>query len=267
MRALKVVFIIGMGIWLFFGHLWGVNGNVRTPHDFIGQCEKCHLTAPGAGTKNLFVSDIEVLCQMCHDVSRTNSHPREVLPSMALPPDFITDWQGRITCATCYDPHTENLQENPNMLRGGVKGREFCAQCHGDLFPVNGKHSGLGGIVHSKAWTPPEATTLNRILDEVSVACLSCHDGSAGQVANFSTPDANRLSTRGHSLSHPIGIDYAEAALHDEELRSLDDLSSLVSLYEGKVGCASCHNLFSKEKRLLVFSNRGSGLCMECHLK
>jgi predicted CXXCH cytochrome family protein len=40
-----------------------------------------------------------------------------------------------------------------------------------------------------------------------------------------------------------------------------------VKLYEGKIGCGSCHNIYSKEKYMLVISNDSSVLCLECHLK
>jgi len=45
------------------------------------------------------------------------------------------------------------------------------------------------------------------------------------------------------------------------------DLPRELRLYDGKIGCGTCHNAFSKEKSMLVINNRRSRLCLECHIK
>ena len=135
---------------------------------------------------------------------------------------------------------------------------------------MQGRHVAASSIAHTKNWTPPSQGSFGQILDRVSLECLICHEGSVGPTAEVqigSRSASQGLSYAGPSFSHPVGIDYGKAAARDRQLRSLDDLSPLVSLYEGKVGCASCHNQFSHEGDMLVFSNRGSALCLECHIK
>lgn len=243
-------------------------GDSPTPHDFTGQCERCHLVAPQPGQKGIFVQDIDYLCKTCHQVVQGNSHPSEVVPSMQLPPGFTVDWQGRITCTTCHNPHVRKNDDNRYMLKSTARGRAFCEECHKDLFSDPRKHIGASSIAHTKSWTPPERQTMEDTLDQVSLDCLSCHEGSVGPTANFTTASqVTGLSFQGTSFSHPIGMDYARAAESNRQLRPMDDLSPLISLYEGKVGCASCHNPFSHENEMLVFSNKRSALCLECHLK
>lgn len=249
--------------------LFGIGGS-SSPHDFTDQCERCHLIAPQPGQKGIFVQDIDFLCKSCHQVVKGNSHPSEVVPSMKLPPGFTVDWQGRITCTTCHNPHadTDTDDDNRYMLKSAARGRAFCEACHTDLFANPRKHIGASSIAHTKSWTPPEPQTMRDTLDQVSMDCVSCHEGSVGPLATFSIAGEQAgLSFQGMSFSHPIGMDYARAAAENRELRPLDDLSPLISLYEGKVGCASCHNPFSHEDEMLVFSNRRSALCLECHIK
>lgn len=243
-----------------------LSARLNEAHDFTGKCENCHLTSPRKGSKNIFTRDIDTLCIECHEVAVKNSHPTKMIPSMNVPGYYFLDWQGRINCATCHDPHDKSVK---TMLRSKSRGRAFCETCHmGGI--LQGRHVAASGVAHTKNWTPPTASSFGQILDRVSLECLVCHEGSVGPSAAVqigAKTQGQALSYAGPGFSHPIGIDYAQAAAGDRELRQLDDLSPLVSLYEGKVGCASCHNQFSHEGDMLVFSNRGSALCLECHIK
>ncbi|TYO98807.1 putative CXXCH cytochrome family protein [Geothermobacter ehrlichii] len=239
----------------------------RGKHDFTGKCELCHLVAPQKGQPGIFVQDIDYLCKTCHQIVEGSSHPSEVAPSMKLPKVYTLDWQGRITCATCHNPHDEDAEGNPYMLKTALRGKAFCQSCHKDLFRDPKKHLSATRIAHTKSWTPPTKETLDQALDQVSLDCLECHEGSVGPAANYTIADQHNLTFQGMNFSHPIGMDYAKAAASNRELRPIDDLSPMISLYEGKVGCASCHNPFSHEKVMLVFDNKRSALCYECHLK
>ncbi|MBI5970861.1 MAG: hypothetical protein HY884_06875, partial [Deltaproteobacteria bacterium] len=50
-------------------------------------------------------------------------------------------------------------------------------------------------------------------------------------------------------------------------LRDLDMLPKQIKLFGGKIGCATCHDPFSKGHSRLVISNRKSALCLACHRK
>lgn len=254
--------VFGVAVFFFAG---SILARSNAAHDFAGRCETCHLTSPRQGQKNIFTRDIDTLCIECHEVAVKNSHPTGMVPSMNVPNNFFLDWQGKINCASCHDPHN---RDTDMMLRSEARGRAFCESCHHGGLAL-GKHVAASSIAHTKNWTPPTTQAFGQILDRVSLECMICHEGSVGPSAEVRVASVSQqgLSYIGPGFTHPIGIDYAQAAANDRELRRLDDLSPLISLYEGKVGCASCHNQFSHEGDMLVFSNRGSALCLECHIK
>lgn len=263
-KRLVITLTVVATIFLLIGGI--LSARTNNAHDFTGRCETCHLTSPREGLKNIFTMDIDTLCIECHEVAVRNSHPTGMVPSMNIPDYYFLDWQGKVNCATCHNPHDA---KDPTMLRSQSRGRGFCETCHqGGV--LQGRHVAASGMAHTKNWTPPTQGSFGQILDRVSLECLVCHEGSVGPAAEVqigSRSDRQALSYDGPGFSHPIGIDYAKAAARDRQLRPLDDLSPLISLYEGKVGCASCHNQFSHEGDMLVFSNRSSALCLECHIK
>ena len=250
-------------VTLTFALLWGEFGNSR--HDFTGRCDFCHLTEPTEGNPGKFTRDIDYLCQECHTVSLQNSHPIEMVPSMEIPEIFPLDWAGRITCSTCHDPHAENIDDNPEMLRTLARGKSFCDMCHRDFLPIDGRHVGVG-LAHSKSGVFEENSLYSQVLDSISLQCLTCHDGVIASDTSYHA-SGDPLTYNQRSLSHPIGMDYAEAARHDPELNPVEALAPEIMLPDGKVGCISCHNPYSKERMMTVVSNYGSALCLECHKK
>lgn len=233
-------------------------------HEFTGRCDFCHLTTPQVGEEVKFSRSISYLCRDCHDVSQENSHPIGVIPSMSVPDGFLLDWAGKMTCATCHDPH--GSLEN-QYLRTAARGRDFCQLCHQGFLPMQDPHVGTVSIAHSKRGIYDADSALSQILDQVSLECLSCHDGVIASDASYKIIGGAAVTYERNGLSHPIGMDYRQSALHDRELRPVESLSPYIALYDGKVGCASCHNPYSSEHRMLTMSNSGSALCLECHIK
>ena len=236
-------------------------------HDLEGRCESCHLSFAGNGKKGRFVRDINYLCTECHNVSAAYSHPSGMIPSFTVPEEFPLDWSGRMTCATCHDPHGEATGGHTDFIRTSFRGRAFCELCHKQFLPVEGRHLGAGGRAHSRVKADLNPDLASRVLDEVSRECLNCHDGIIGSDASYHVGGEEYLTYKQRSLSHPIGIDYRQATMRDSELRAPETLSPYIVFFDGKVGCGSCHNVYSREKNLLVVSNRGSALCLECHIK
>ena len=249
------------------GALW-VASSPSNPHDFAEQCETCHLREPQrVGEELIFNYDIDYVCNYCHEIPETNSHPSLMVPSMPMPAGFPLDWQGRMTCATCHDPHRDNWGVNPALLRGdGVTGRLFCALCHNELQQPGSQHR-IAEIVHAKNALTPSREEASSILDRVSLECLNCHDGAVGKAINYQLAGEETLTYSGRSMNHPIGMNYRDAAQFNDQLHPVESLSPLITLVDGKVGCASCHNQYSHELTMLVTSNKGSGLCMQCHNK
>jgi predicted CXXCH cytochrome family protein len=66
--------------------------------------------------------------------------------------------------------------------------------------------------------------------------------------------------------SHPIGVDYTRAFTRGGFAHP-SRLDPSVVLFNGKIGCGTCHNLYSKRKYYLSASNERSALCFQCHVK
>lgn len=139
----------------------------------------------------------------------------------------------------------------------------------------------------------------------VSLACLSCHDGTIAFDAlrnlpgpggfsdtpakdgtrttwNFvNAPDkkmpAGRITNLGTDLSndHPISMTYSTARspsstnlTNDFATGFYNPPKNSLPLYEGRVECASCHDPHrSDTQTFLRVSNSGSVLCLSCHRK
>ena len=73
------------------------------------------------------------------------------------------------------------------------------------------------------------------------------------------------MSRSGRDFGHPVGVDYAYAQTTSETLKPALLLDAALRLENGKVGCVSCHDAFSRLAGQLVVDNRGSALCLSCH--
>ncbi len=91
--------------------------------------------------------------------------------------------------------------------------------------------------------------------------CVSCHDGVLGKDVGFCIGNCNSGSP------HPVLKPYPP--LGKERLYAPAALVTAkgIKLYDGKTACISCHDLSNQRKNHLVIDNRGSSLCLSCHLK
>jgi predicted CXXCH cytochrome family protein len=191
-----------------------------------------------------------------------------MVPSMTVPELFSLDWGGRMTYATCHDPHADDLGAEPKFMRTDARGKEFCDLCHQGALPLGGRvHAGAGSVAHAKSGIVELSDEFAQILDPVSLECLNCHDGVIAPDASYQLQGGDALTYQRDGRSHPIGVDYQQAAALDNELRPVSMLASDIVFYDGKVGCVSCHNPYSRIRRMLVIDDAGSELCLECHIK
>ena len=223
---------------------------------------------------------VEKPCEFCHEMTAGTSHPTGVRPSMPIPSDLPLDAGGRVGCVTCHDvtmASAATQATSPFMLRRSVQGGALCAACHGGkrtnetrlshALMIASAHGGgdLGGFNQARAGVYPA--------DSRSMQCMGCHDGSIAASDNMSFAGLAGSGGQGSpggdpglGLTHPVGTDYANAAMTHRELEPVGGLQrGAVRLVEGKVGCTSCHSPFSKHAKLLVMRNDGSQLCLRCH--
>lgn len=114
----------------------------------------------------------------------------------------------------------------------------------------------------------------------VSLACLSCHDGTIGldvvqNVPTGTTTPAVKIGGS-HNLGtdlrndHPIAVTYNVAldAAFNPIVSGKVGAMPLYGTGKNVVECASCHNVHSNQYApFLRAANTGSALCLTCHIK
>jgi len=264
--VIPVIFLIVITVCLAYSALQ------NNAHDFtVDQCSDCHAVTPVKGKRETMrmTTSIEMLCRRCHKKNNDPlSHPVEMIPENIMPPaDLPLSWEGKMTCATCHDIHAlpqPGVDGGSYYLRRAVTGRAFCDACHS----VNPRAQEKGHANDLKmAHTKYEEGSSGSI-DRVSMTCLSCHDGTMAAKGNVKAG----IFTHGVAISspryddkgsHPIGVKYREAMRRGGLLRPKELLNPKIRLISGKVGCASCHDIYSKLPNMVVLE--GDSLCKECH--
>jgi len=229
----------------------------KPAHNFEGKCSLCHLTS--SDDKRIFVKEIDFLCKDCHG-NLGLSHPSGLKPSMPIPDKFPLDWAGRVTCATCHEVHGSS----ESLLRGENIGRIFCYTCHKGAM---GRHGGSDQPAHSRSAVDVrgfEVTNKGNSIDRLSMECLSCHDSALARASVVKI--GSGIWNHGNGVSHPIGVEYMKA-YRNGGLKHPSSINPSIRFFDGKIGCGSCHNIYSKERFDLAISNRGSALCLACHKK
>ncbi|MFQ5901062.1 MAG: cytochrome c3 family protein [Thermodesulfobacteriota bacterium] len=236
-------------------------------HNFEGICTRCHLNIPEKGKKKIFIRDISRLCEDCHEEGKGLTHPVDIRPSMKIPSTFILDWKGEITCVTCHNAHGKE-GEGSYLLRVKMRGESFCRNCHDFIESGFGMHKGTVESAHfARRYRENDR---GEFIDESSRNCLNCHDAAfskdifPGREINTGVFEHNP----GLGLSHPIGADYFETSRkYMGAYVRPESLNPEIRLFNGRVGCGSCHNPYSKRHFQLVMSNEHSALCFACHVK
>jgi len=173
---------------------------------------------------------------------------------------------------------------------------EICVYCH----------TPHGGQVDAPLWNRTFSTatyqmyssaTIDMNIDAnptgVSMACLSCHDGTIGldvvinppnsfagtvpvtTVGTNTMPDGEKNLGTDLRNDHPISVAYSPAqdpafnTVGSVEAAGLKFFTDPTSPGVDKVQCASCHNPHDNDTNepFLRMSNAGSALCLTCHIK
>ncbi len=241
-------------------------------HDFTGKCQMCHIQVPPEGASfeeavGTLSDTSERLCSRCHRMTERLSHPVGVPPQKPVALQRFLDAQGRLSCITCHDTHKEDKEALgtaavAGLLRGHATGRSFCFSCHNDeILGANWRHKLSVSYAHASGRLEESGSGS---LDPYSVECLSCHDGVISKTESFEISAGD--FQHGIGLSHPVGVEYPQMSPKNDFI-ARDALGDEVRLFDGKVGCLSCHTPYGKEKGFLVKNNRGSALCLSCHRK
>ena len=239
--------------------VYGLSGQ---PHEFSeNECSNCHFDTEN-NPSNLKPS-IAIACNTCHpQLEVKKSHPSEIYPTMAIPKDMPLI-EGKLTCTTCHYLHPKDnmkfFSKKHFYLRRQVQGVFFCIECH--------KVDEKGHIVMAKIHTGSYNVTDNSTrIDRMSLECIECHDSHMKEPV--SSLGAGKWTHYKKKFNHTIGTSYRQLSMRNmKKYKPENTLNKEMRLYDGKVGCGTCHNIYSKEKNMLAISNRGSKLCLSCHIK
>jgi len=179
-------------------------------------------------------------------------------------------------CVFCHTPHAASTSAKPLWNR---------------------EDSVAAYTMYNSAWSSTIDMTVAATPQGVSLACLSCHDGTVALDAFQNAPGSGGgvVGSEGYTFTgadpgnlfpaasfamlgpdlrndHPISVTYDNTASGDTAFHDPASFTN-VQLANGAVECSSCHNPHDADgpandtATFLRASNAGSALCLECHIK
>jgi len=211
-------------------------------------------------------------CMTCHreEKARGLNHPLGVSGGSSLRP---------MDCLTCHSKESTSPAHANRMKLGKdplltTNRQELCLQCHkretlssGDVL----SHGLAMGRAHYG--TKRGVQSLSPGLDRESRECLSCHDGSTASTSGVrehgSAGMAAASSFQRVRSMHPIGVRYewSPKGSMAPQFHPKQQLPQMVRLFNDKVGCGSCHSVYSQEDQMLAQDPKKGRLCLSCHIK
>ena len=254
-RAFVVLFLIlVLGVFTAYS-------SRKEVHQFTeDECRLCHGEDISKKEVMSLKPMLSSVCKSCHaGIKQQPSHPVDIYPETSVPADMPLV-NGKLSCISCHFVHPfsiSNKRSSYYLLRRPGKGLTFCSPCHG----VDEKGHIVFENVHRGSY---QVTHLGGTLDTYSLQCVECHDSrlykpmGAGTWEHLTFP----------RFKHPVGVSLRNIAVRrHREFHAPNELPREVRLFDGKVGCGTCHNAYSKEKNMLVMNNWRSRLCLTCHIK
>ncbi len=162
-------------------------------------------------------------------------------------------WQD---CASCHEEVVASFAATTHARLKSwevADGDVGCAACHGD--PAAHLESG-------------DASTLRRFGQDTgadSAACLSCHAARGMSEWEASAHAGEVACTTCHSMHKPSAPNNACAACHSDVQSIVMHSPSRHPLLEGKMTCASCHDVHAANPGALKTDERKNDLCVTCH--
>ena len=232
------------------------------PHRFSQRdCELCHVDADNHPANLKLMSNSR--CVGCHaDLQGSQPHPVDIASNSLLPVDLPLV-NGRLGCITCHFAHPFSdryKNRSGNLLRRPDRGAFFCAACHNG---IDRKGHVVYENIHRDSY---RLSAIDRTLDRYTLQCAECHDRYLDRSSGFGA--AGKGGSFSRRSNHPVGVSLAQiAANNPRKFNHPDALPQNIRLFNGKIGCGTCHNAFSREKFMLVMNNWRSRLCLKCHIK
>ena len=249
-------------------------------------CQTCHNSSGGGSATGASGSsgsqmavDINKSCTSsgCHDYNRVLNHPVGVRPVGSVPADMPLDGFSRITCLTCHEQNDPSGfadgTDSGERTLGVPTGSQSCTACH----------STMGGDLKSRShWQFSQKAHLGDInpqsgpgnspqfvgnIDVESQTCVSCHEDVTVTVPGLNETRQQKINRRQGMKDHPIGMDYVKVvARSGSRFRHIAEGAGRIRLFQGRVGCGSCHSPYARDKSNLLKTKDEGDLCAECHI-
>jgi len=188
-----------------------------------------------------------------------------------------------------------NSKHNMSARAGLTNYGEVCVYCHtphggqtSTNAPLWNRSFGAGPYqMYNQSWSSTIDMTVAATPQGVSLACLSCHDGTIGLDVIINRPNADTslvpsgvtmpanagqfFANLGTDLrnDHPISVTYdnvADPAFNAPDVNNR--INGQLPLYSGRVECGTCHNPHNTTNTpFLRVNNATSTLCRTCHIK
>jgi predicted CXXCH cytochrome family protein len=184
-------------------------------------------------------------------------------------------------------------KHNMSSRSGLTNYNEVCVYCHTphggqtQNAPLWNRNFGTGPYqMYNSSYSSTIDMTVAASPQGVSLACLSCHDGTIGLdvVINRPNSDTTKVGT-GNTMpanggqffanlgtdlrnDHPVSITYDNVADPAFNPSGGGKVGGVLPLYLGRVECGTCHNPHNTSfSPFLRVSNSASNLCRTCHIK
>lgn len=253
-------------------------------HHFELPCDNCHADDWYQSDRNNKVAlndDLNRLCTIsgCHDYDAVLNHPVGVTVTGSRLSGMKTDENSQLTCLTCHEQsntsETGEINANRDRFLFVPDSPDFCASCHtnsvgslaGRVHWQFSSKAHLGSILSDSISSQMSFGPIGDIDDE-SRTCLGCHDNIAVTIPLSDETQSQKFDRWKRMSDHPIGIDYTQIAMRlAGEYRFPLSFESRIRLFDGKVGCGSCHSLYADNKAHIVLEGQDDILCRTCHIK
>ncbi len=213
-------------------------------------------------------------CAQCHQVSTELDHPVEI--PIRVSGELPLGSGKRLDCLTCHNDQATDPNHTLRMTGSGggllrQSPRALCQNCHDQ--PADPASSLAHGLSMGKAHLGFGKDRGNGIgLDRETRECLSCHDGTTASVSGVRDPHLPGIYPGGASSireMHPIGVRYDSMPKPNmaPQYRHERELPRVIRLFQGKLGCGSCHSTYARQKLMLARNPKKGKLCLDCHIK
>lgn len=216
-----------------------------TKHDFLGLNERVGVKAMGG----VAFSEYDTSCVYCH-------LPPE-RPADAQGQGEIPGWNRYVPATNAYDTYDSRTLDNKVRTPSPIS--LLCLSCHDGTMGVDMT------VFKPDGWQSSQDAAMHLRLNggDDLMSCGKCHNGRVAHsiaIKHIGTDLTN---------DHPFSMTYAGLNNADQDFRTPDSAYGFdngIKLYDGKVECATCHNVHNPDIKVLLRA-RSERLCETCHIK